>query len=315
LTRYILRRLVFAALLVIAAASASLVLTRLGEGDFVSGSLGIESRKEAAVVARARYGLDKPIAVQYVDWLSRAIRLDFGSSLLYDRPVRDLVPERAVNSMLLAATALVLATLTGIPIGTFTGSRRDDAVSAAVRGCSVFLLSLPPLLTSLALVFFAARTHWLPISGMRDAAAARPASIDLLWHLVVPATALALPVAALFERLQSQAVRDVVSETFVLGAMARGVPRRRIVWRDAFKASLRSVTAVYGLVVGTLLSGSFAVEVVTSWPGLGKLMLDALRARDVYLVAGCAGAGAIFLACGTLLSDVALAAVDPRVRE
>jgi peptide/nickel transport system permease protein len=87
------------------------------------------------------------------------------------------------------------------------------------------------------------------------------------------------------------------------------------VWRDALKAALRPVAAVYGLVVGTLLSGSFAVEVITAWPGLGRLMLEALSARDVYLVAGCAGMGSIFLAVATLFSDVALALVDPRVRE
>jgi len=101
----------------------------------------------------------------------------------------------------------------------------------------------------------------------------------------------------------------------VLAAIARGVPRSRVVWRDALKAALRPVAAVYGLVVGTLLSGSFAVEVITAWPGLGSLMLQALRTRDVYLVAGCAGAGALFLAFGTLLSDLALGLVDPRASE
>src|SRR5439155_1238469 len=107
----------------------------------------------------------------------------------------------------------------------------------------------------------------------------------------------------------------VVSEPFMLATMARGVPRSRLVWHDAFKAALRPVAAVYGLVVGTLLGGSFAVEVITAWPGLGRLLLDALRARDIYVVAACAGAGSIFLAAGTLLSDTALALVDPRASE
>ena len=104
----------------------------------------------------------------------------------------------------------------------------------------------------------------------------------------------------MFERLQSQAMREVIGERYVLAAIARGVPRSRILRRGALKAALRPVTSVYGLVVAALLSGSFAVEMVTSWPGLGRLMLDALRARDVFLVAGCAAAGAVFLACGTL---------------
>src|SRR5205823_13742318 len=95
-------------------------------------------------------------------------------------------------------------------------------------------------------------------------------------------------------------------------ALARGVPRQRVLWRSALKAALRPVAAIYGLMIGTLLSGSFAVEVITAWPGLGSLMLQALRARDIYLVAGCAGAGALFLAMGTMASDIALALVDPR---
>jgi ABC-type dipeptide/oligopeptide/nickel transport system permease component len=131
----------------------------------------------------------------------------------------------------------------------------------------------------------------------------------------VPVATIALPLAAMLERLHSQAISEVIREAFVLATFARGVPRSRILWRDALKPALRPVAAVYGLIVGTLLSGSFAVEVITSWPGIGRLMLDALRARDVYLVAACAGAGALFLAFGTLLSDIAFGVVDPRARE
>jgi len=110
-------------------------------------------------------------------------------------------------------------------------------------------------------------------------------------------------------------MHETIAQPFVIATLARGVSRRRVIWRDALKAALRPIAAVYGLVIGTLLSGSFAVEVITAWPGLGRLMLEALSARDVYLVAGCAGMGSAFLACATLASDVALAAIDPRVRE
>jgi peptide/nickel transport system permease protein len=141
------------------------------------------------------------------------------------------------------------------------------------------------------------------------------ALVDFVRHLILPAAALAMPLAAMFERLQSQAMAETIDRPFVLAAIARGVPRSRVVWRGALKAALRPVSSIYGLVIGTLLSGSFVVEMITSWPGLGRLMLDALRARDVYLVAGCAAAGSVFLAAGTLLSDVALALVDPRTAE
>ena len=147
---------------------------------------------------------------------------------------------------------------------------------------------MPPLLTSLFLVFAAARTGWFPVGGMTSAAGG-----GLLRHLVVPAAALALPLVAMFERLQSQAMSEVIGQPYMLATFGRGVPVSRAVWRDALKGALRPVAAVYGLVVGTLLSGSFAVETITAWPGLGRLMLDALRARDV-LVAGCAAAGSAF---------------------
>jgi ABC-type dipeptide/oligopeptide/nickel transport system permease component len=134
----------------------------------------------------------------------------------------------------------------------------------------------------------------------------------LLSHMIVPVAALALPLVAMFERLQSQAMSEIAGQPFVIATLGRGVPLSRVIWRDALKNALRPVASVYGLVVGTLLSGSFAVEAITAWPGLGQLMLNALRARDVYLVTGCAAAGSIFLAAGTLLSDAALALVDPR---
>ena len=211
--------------------------------------------------------------------------------------------------------ALIVATLVGLPLGIVSGSRPSGAVTSLIRAASVVLLSMPPLLTSLLLVFIAARTGWFPIGGMQSGATGGAAVLDLLHHLVVPALALALPLAAMFERLQSEAMHEVIGQPYVTAALARGVPRSRVVWRDAFKAALSPVASVYGLVVGSLLSGSFAVEMITTWPGLGLLMLEALRARDVYLVAGCAATGSVFLACGTLLSDVALALADPRARE
>jgi len=312
LARYVIRRLTFAALLIFTVSSASLVLTRLAPGDFAMLTLGVDARPEALAQARARYGLDRPIAAQYGDWLAHAVRLDFGVSMQHGVPVGGLVRTAAANTAILAVTALAAATLIGLPLGIVSGSRRGTLVHA-IRAASVVALSTPSLLTSLVLLVVAARTGWFPVGSMRSAGTSSFA--DLAWHLVLPATALALPIAATFERLQSRAMRDTVGQPYVLATLARGVPRSRVVWRDALKPALRPTLAVYGLIVGALLSGSFAVETVTSWPGLGQLMLNALRARDVYLVAGCAAAGSLFLAFGTLVSDLALAAIDPRIHE
>jgi peptide/nickel transport system permease protein len=312
--QYIARRLAFSVLLVFVVSSASLLLASAAPGDFVTESLGVGVSAETAARARVRYGLDQPVAEQYERWLARVVRFDFGHSLAYDRPVADLVPERAANTALLALAALVLSTVIGLPLGILSGSRRGF-VAAIVRGASLALVSMPPLLTSLVLVFVAARTGWLPIGGMRSSTSEVTSFIDVLKHMIVPVVALALPIAATFERLQSQALADTVRQPFVAAALARGVSAQRVVWRDALKAALVPVASMYGLVVGSLLSGSFVVEMVTAWPGLGRLMLDGLRARDAYLVAGCAAAGTVFLAFGTLLSDAAVAFVDPRSRQ
>jgi peptide/nickel transport system permease protein len=313
---YLARRLIFAAFLVFAVSSLSLLLVRLAPGDYATESLGIAAHAETIAQTRRLYGLDRSFAQQYGHWLSRAAHFDFGRSMAYDRPVAALIPERAANTAILAFTALLAATMVGIPLGIISGSRRNGVVPIVIRTVSITLLSMPPLLTSLLLVFVAARTGWLPIGGMGGSAdVSGGALVDFVRHLILPAAALAMPLAAMFERLQSQAMAETIDRPFVLAAIARGVPRSRVVWRGALKAALRPVSSIYGLVIGTLLSGSFVVEMITSWPGLGRLMLDALRARDVYLVAGCAAAGSVFLAAGTLLSDVALALVDPRAAE
>ena len=316
MARYVARRLAFALVLIVAVPSASLLLARLSPGDYATGTFPVGTDPRIIAAERTRLGLDKPIATQYREWIAGAARFDFGRSLAFDRPVTDLIPERAANTAILTLAALLIATFVGLPLGIVAGTRRGGVLPAAIRIASLVLLSAPPLLTSLFLVYMAARTGWFPIAGMRSAVTPEAgALVDLLRHLVVPAAAVGLPLAAMLERLQAQAIREAINEPFIRATVARGVPRSRIIWRDALKASLRPVASVYGLIIGTLLSGSFAVEVVTAWPGLGSLMLDALRARDTYLVAGCSAASAIFLAAGTLVSDLALAAVDPRTRQ
>jgi len=253
-------------------------------------------------------------------WTSRALRFDFGESFLYNRPVRSLIGRAAANTAALAIVALIAATLVGIPLGVFTGSRRG-AAAALVRGVSLVCLSIPPLLTSLLLVFIAATTRWFPAGGMTSASALDAGWVawlaDVAAHLPLPALALALalPIAATFERLQAQSMTDALHEPFALAAVARGVAPRDVIVRHAWRVSLRPICAVYGLAIGALLSGSFVVEFVTAWPGLGRLMYEALRARDIYLVAGCAAMGGLFLAIGSLVGDLLLAAVDPRLRE
>jgi peptide/nickel transport system permease protein len=313
--RYLIERLGFALLLIVVVSSLALALTRLAPGDYATVQ-GVTLTAEQRAALRAANGLDESFASQYVEWLAGAARLDFGESLLYLRPVRSIVGERALNTAVLAVMALLLATIIGVPLGIYSGTR-SGAGRTIVRTFSLVGLSVPPLIGSLALVFLAARTGWLPVGGMTSSG-----GVDLTWgawfvdlikHIPLPALALAIPMAATLERLQSEAIAGAMHERFVDASRARGVDEGRAILHHAWPVSLRPVLAFYGVMIGSLFSGSFVVEVVTSWPGLGRLMFEALKARDIFLVAGCAATGAFFLAVGTLLADVLLAFTDPRV--
>lgn len=314
--RYLLRRLGFALLLIFVVSSAALLLTRLAPGDFTTDhTFTLDPAARARL--RAELGLDRPLASQYFAWLGGAMRFDFGRSLLYSRPVSTLVSERALNTAVLALVALLFATAIGIPLGIYSGSRTRGIGRSMVRAISVLALSVPPLIGSLALVFVAARTGWFPVGGMTSTSGLEMTwaqwLADLARHIPVPALALAIPLAASLERLQSQAIASAARERFVAASRARGLDRMRALLRHAWPVSLRPVLGLYGVMIGSLFSGSFVVEVITSWPGLGRLMFEALKARDLFLVAGCAATGALFLAIGTLIADLLLAWTDPRV--
>ena len=317
LTVYLLRRLGFAALLVSLVSSAALVLAGLAPGDYSDQIALRGGSPEAVARERTRLGLDRPLLEQYVVWVGRAVRFDLGESFRFQRPVAALVRERIGKTALLGFAALAFATLLGLPLGVLTGTR-SGWVPGVIRAASLVLLSVPPLISSLLLALLASRTGWFPVGGFS------PAPVDAGWlegmasvarQLALPALALGLPFAATIERLQSQAMLAAVAQPHIVAARARGLSWRRVVWRHALRDALRPVAAIYGIVIGTLLGGSFVVEYVTSWPGLGKLMFDALVSRDVYLVAGCAAAGSVVLAAGMLVSDLLLATLDPRLRE
>ena len=309
--RFIVHRILLAVLLVLLVSSAAFVLGKLAPGDHLD-----DFGMDPAVIAaeRRRLGLDRPLGEQYLKWLGDAARFDFGESLRFQRPVATLVRDAAANTALLGTAALLLATLTGIPLGIYTGSRRG-VLAAFARGASLLLISMPPLITSMAFLLVAARTGWFPLGGMGPVAGGAGGFAVRMHYLALPALALALPVGAALERLQSRATREALAEPSVVSALGRGLSRRRVVWVHALRLSLKPFLAVYGIMIGTLLSGSFAVEILMSWPGLGQLLYRAFTARDTFLIAGCAVAASVFLAVGILLSDIALALADPRVEE
>jgi ABC-type dipeptide/oligopeptide/nickel transport system permease component len=281
-------------------ALSAFVLTHFAPGDATTELKSIGASSEAIAAERARLGLDRSLPQQIAHWARGLASGDLGMSSQYRQPVGALVVGRAGETAMLAAAALALATLIGLPLGVISGATPRHWIARVTEPISLVLLSCPPLVLSLLLLFIAATTGWLSMAE---------------GSLLLPTLALALPLAASLERLQAQATRDVVAAPDLLAAAARGVPRARLIWVHAARQSLRPVLGIYGIVIGTLFGGSLVVEMVTAWPGLGRLMYDALRGRDIDLVAGCALAGAVFLAIGNVAADLLRALVDPRARE
>lgn len=295
---YVVRRLVAALLFVALVSSAAFVLVRIAPGDATTDLHLSRGGALAVADARARLGLDRPLLAHLGSWVTGLLTFDLGQSTVFGRPVADLVKERAGASAALASLSLLLAAAIGLPLGVLTASR--PWVAAAVAPISIALVACPPIIAVLALLLLAVGTGWLSIA---------PGSY------AVPTLALALPLAAMLERLHSRAMAETLSSPDLLAAAARGVPRARLLWVHAARQSLRPVLGIAGAVVGTLFSGSLAVEMVTSWPGLGRLLFDAVAGRDLFLAAGCALIGAMFVALANLLADVARALIDPRIRE
>lgn len=298
--RFAARRVAAGIVFVLVVAAASFTLTHFAPGDATTELSAVGVTPDVIRAERARLGLDQSFSTQMLRWARGLAAGDLGTSSQFRRPVWDLVLERAADTALLASAALLLATVIGIPLGVISGATPRHWIARATEPVSLVLLSCPPLVLSLLLLFIAVTTGWLP---------------SATGALALPMLALALPLAATLERLQAQAVRDVVHAPDLLAAAARGIPRVRLIWVHAARQSLRPVLGIYGIVIGSLFGGSLVVEMVTAWPGLGRLMYDALRGRDIDLVAGCALAGAVFLAIGNVVADLLRALVDPRARD
>jgi peptide/nickel transport system permease protein len=315
-TRFLIRRALAALVLVWIVASCGFLLAAMAPVDAADLHAGFGASPAKMAALRAEAGLDRPLVVQYARWLSMLARGDLGTSFLYRAPVGPMVLDRAINTAFLALTALLLALLIGLPPAIVAATRPQSMAARAVRAISLLMLSIPPFVGALVLVLVAARTGWLPAGGMTSGADLTGLAwlADVLWHLPLPALALALPLAAIFERQQATALTEALATPAVQAARARGVGEGQIVRRHAWRLSLKPVLALGGLAMAALLGGAFVVETIAAWPGLGRLTYDALRARDLPLVAGCAVAGSTVLAIGLLVSEVLTAWADPRVR-
>jgi len=300
---YIIRRILIAIPLLWGVLTLVFVGVHLIPGD--PAEIMLFGRGTAQDIARLRHelGLDLPLPVQYWDFITHAVRLDFGRSIVSSQPVFDEIWSRWPSTLELVAVAMVLAILFGLLGGIVAAAFDQHPLGLGVTGLAILGISLPEFWvgTMLALIF-GVKFGWLPVSGIGD------------WHnVVLPAITLALGVAASLVRLVRGALLDVLTMQYLRTARSKGVRGRAVLFRHALRNALIPVVTILGLTVAGLLGGVVIIENVFSWPGLGSLAVSAVAARDFPVVEGVTFFIAVILIAANLLVDISYAWLDPRI--
>ena len=281
-------------------------------GDPAQLMLGMNASPDAIEALRQQMGLNEPVLTRYGAWLGGLLVGDFGRSVTYSSPVIDLIAERAIVSLPLAAIALALSTAIAIPVGIYAASRRGSAGDFSVMGITQVGVAVPNFWFALLLVYvFAVWLRLVPAGGFPGWSAG-------IWPglkaLLLPAIALALPQAAILARVTRGAMLEVLGEDYIRTARAKGLPRRYVLWRHALRNALIPVLTIIGLQFAFLLAGTIIIENVFYLPGLGRLVFQAITQRDLIVVEGVIMLLVASVVAVNLLVDVAYVLVDPRLR-
>jgi len=317
--RYLARRFLHALLLFAAATVVTFLFTALAPGNYFDEMrLNPQISPQTLTALKAHYDLDKPLVVRYLVWLESLVRGEMGYSFAYNSPVAPLLLLRARNTLLLTITSTLLAWCIALPLGVWSAEYSTQWGDRLVTGVSAILLVIPDIALALGLLMIAVHTRWFPVGGMvsvgSEALSFAARSWDLARHMFLPATLLVLTAQPILVRHIRSSVAEALEQSFVRAAEAHGIPRRRLLWRYALPAAANPLISLFGFSLGALLSGSLLIEVVTSWPGLGPFLLEAILARDLYVVIGGVLLSTLFLVTGNFIADVLLFWADPRIQ-
>ena len=318
--RYVLRRVGHAFLMLFGVSLLSFLFTTLAPGNYLDEMrLDPQIAPETLAALRAQYQLDQPLPVRYVSWLNSLIHGKMGFSFAYNSPVAPLLIVRARNTLLLTMVSTLFAWGLALPLGVWSAEHLGRLPDRLLSWGTAVGLVLPDLALALGLLLLAVKTGWFPPGGMVSVDFESFSLLhklgDLLRHMILPVAALVLSSLPLLVRHVRAAVADVLGAPFLVAAKGHGIPKRRLLYHYALRAAANPLISLFGFSVGTLLSGSLLVEVVMSWPGLGPFLLEAILARDLYVVIGGVLVSTLFLLGGNFLADVLLYWADPRIRK
>lgn len=313
---FILRRLLQAIPTLIGISIITFIIVRLSPGDPIRFfTFGINDIT-ADDIERLRhaYGLDKPIPLQYLDWLGRMARLDFGQSLIYHQDAGQLIIERIPNTLQLAVTSLILQLVIGVPLGVVAALKRGTWVDGLVRVFGVAGHAIPAFWLGLVLIiFFAVTLRWLPSQGMLTVGHDVWDIPDRITHIILPAFVLSLTGIANYSRILRTETLDVLGQDFVRTAHAKGLRDRTVLFVHALRNALIPMVTALGGILALLIGGALVIEQVFSWPGLGRFTFQAAIAKDYPVIQAGTMIASVLLIVSYILRDIAYAIVDPRI--
>ena len=320
--RFLLARGAQAAIVIAIVATLAFVLVHVAPGDPFAQNLD-DPANTASTHAQLvhQWGYDQPIGVQYLKWMGNLARGDFGWSHTRNRPVSQVMMETVPRTLLLMGTALVAGLLAGLALGTWQAARRGTFAERASGVTAVAVLSIPEFLIALAALALPAATwHWFPVSGIADPALHDSMNAlgrigDTARHLVLPAGTLALVTAAGVSRYQRAAMLAVLPEEFVRTARAKGAGEFSAVVDHALPNALGPFITILGLIIPALFGGAVFVETIFSWPGIGRMMFDAVHGNDYPLVLAGVLTGTVLVVLGNIIADILHAVADPRLQQ
>jgi peptide/nickel transport system permease protein len=312
MTAYLAKRLLIAAATLFVASIVVFAVLEILPGDPAHLMLGINATPEAVEALRVEMGLNLPPLLRYLHWIGGLLTLDFGRSYTYSVPVIELVSDRVVVSLPLAAMALFVSTAIAIPVGIFSAERRGRAGDTVSMGVAQLGVAIPNFWFALLLIYvFAVWLRLVPAGGFPGWSAG-------VWPgfkaLILPAVALALPQAAILARVTRSALLEVLNEDYIRTARAKGMPRRAVLWRHALRNAMIPVLTILGLQFAFLLAGTIIIENVFYLPGLGRLVFQAITQRDLIVVESVVMLLVAAVIIVNLLVDISYAIVDPRLR-
>jgi peptide/nickel transport system permease protein len=320
--RYIVRRLLLLGPLLLGITFVSWAVIQLSPGSgnyFQSLVLQYPQISPQTIAAlRAQFGMDQPPLIQYLHWLWSIVHLNFGISFAYRVPVTWLIGSRALNTLILSITSLVAAWALAIPLGIYSAVHQYSIMDGLLSIAAFVAISIPSFFSALLLLYAAYWSHVLPLQGLTsvtyDFLPWWGKILDIARHLVLPTVALGVFSVGGLMRYMRTNMLDVLRAEYVRTARSKGVSERGVIYRHALRNAVNPLVTLFGFELGGLLSGAAFVENVLGYPGLGRLILEAVLKKDVFVVMGSLLMGSVLLILGNLTADILLAYVDPRIR-